>query len=306
VIGHTFGVPLAFPVAPMKAGIGLLPGDDERWAYEIKWDGYRTLAFVDDRRVRLQSSHLHDVTATYPELHDLPSGVHAGSAIVDGELVVLDGQGRPRFELIQRHSAQVLLVVFDVLQIDGHDTIELAYEDRRRLLDQLVEQGDNWMVSAHQVGDGQALLDATMDQDLEGVMAKRLGSLYVPGKRSPNWRKVKNRRRVDVVIGGFTAGDGNRSGTFGSLLVGRFDGDTLVFAGGVGTGFDQRRLTTLSARMRSLAVADCPFDPPPPAPYRKGATWISPELCATIEITEFTNDGIVRHASFIDLTECGS
>ncbi len=289
----------------MKAGIGVLPGDDDRWAYEIKWDGYRTLAFVDGGRVRLQSSHLHDVTATYPELGDLASGVHAGTAILDAELVVLDDQGRPRFELLQRHAGQAALVVFDVLQVDGHDTIELAYEDRRRLLDQLVEQGDNWFVSAHQVGDGQALLDATYEQDLEGVMAKRLGSTYIPGKRSPNWRKVKNRRRVDVVIGGFTTGDGNRTSSFGSLLVGRFDGDDIGL----------RRWRRHRVRPEAVEDADrrrcarwpsseCPFDPLPPAPYRKGATWIRPELRATIEITEFTNVGIVRHASFIQLTEC--
>jgi bifunctional non-homologous end joining protein LigD len=302
MIGHTGVMPLHFPVAPMKAALGALPTDDAGWAYEIKWDGYRTLAFLDDGRVRLQSSHLLDVTAKYPELSELGSGVHASSAILDGELVVLDDDGRPRFELIQIHKRQAVLVVFDVLNIDGHDTVDLPYEDRRRLLDQLVAPGDNWFVSSHQLGDGAALLDATYDQELEGVMAKRLGSTYVPGKRSPNWRKVKNRRRVDVTIGGFTRGEGNRTGTFGSLLVGRDDGGVLRFAGGVGTGFDQKRLESLTARLRALATPDCPFDPLPPAPYRKGATWVRPDLSATIEITEFTNDGLVRHASFIQLT----
>jgi bifunctional non-homologous end joining protein LigD len=296
-------VPLAFPIEPMKAALGTLPGDDEQWAYEIKWDGYRTLAFVDGGAIRLQSSHLLDVTAKYPELTRLPDGVHAQSAILDGELVVLDDEGRPRFELIQIHKRQAVFVVFDVLQIDGHDTIGLAYEDRRRLLDQLVEQGDNWMISANQIGDGAALLDATFEQELEGVMAKRLGSTYVPGKRSPNWRKVKNRRKVELEIGGFTRGDGNRTGTFGSLLVGRYDGDALRFAGGVGTGFNQRRLETLTRRMKQLAIKECPFDPPPPTSYRKGATWIRPELRALVEITEFTNDGLVRQASFLGLVD---
>jgi len=292
---------LTFPIAPMKAALGTLPGDDERWAYEIKWDGYRTLAFVDGGSVRLQSSHLYDVTAKYPELSRLPDGVHAESAILDGELVVLDDQGRPRFEMLQVHTRQAALVIFDVLQIEGHDTIGLPYEDRRQLLDQLVEPGDNWFVSAHQIGDGEALLDATYEQELEGVMAKRLGSPYVPGKRSQNWRKVKNRRRVEVSIGGFTRGEGNRSGSFGSLLVGRLEGDVLRFAGGVGTGFNQRRLESLTKRMRQLAIKDCPFDPPPPPAYRKGATWVRPELRALVEITEFTNDGLVRHASFVEL-----
>jgi bifunctional non-homologous end joining protein LigD len=302
-IGHDGPMPLSFPVSPMKAGIGALPPDDSNWAFELKWDGYRTLAFVDGDRVRLQSSNLHDVTASYPELGELAGSVHAGTAILDGELVVLDDEGQPRFELIQRHRRQAVLFVFDVLRIDAHDTIGLAYEHRRRLLAQLVEPGDNWAVPSHQVGDGAALLAATDARELEGVMAKRLGSLYVPGKRSPSWRKVKNRRRVEVVIGGFTPGEGARAGTFGALLVGRYDATSLVFAGGVGTGFDQHRLESLTSRLRDLAIADCPFDPPPPASYRRGTTWVAPVLRATIEITEFTNDGLARHASFIDLLE---
>lgn len=303
-IGHDGGMPLTFPVAPMKAGIGTLPHDDDGgWAYEIKWDGYRTLAFVDGGRVRLQSSRLHDVSTTYPELAGLADGVHAPAAILDSELVVLDPEGRPRFDLVQRHAGPAVLFVFDVLRIGDHDTIELPYEQRRRLLEQVVEPGDQWSVPGYRVGDGQALLDATEQQGLEGVMAKRLGSPYVPGKRSANWRKVKNRRRVEVVIGGFTTGEGTRSGAFGALLVGQLDGDRLVFAGGVGTGFDHKRLESLGARLRQLAVRDCPFDPPPPTAYRKGATWVQPDLRAIVEISEFTNDGLVRHSSFIDLAD---
>lgn len=294
---------LTFPVDPMRAQLGTLPVDDERWAFEVKWDGYRTLAFVDDGRVRLQSSRMHDVTATYPELADLASGVHATTAVLDGELVVLDDEGRPRFELIQRHPRPAVLNVFDVLRIDEHDTIGLPYEDRRRLLEQLVEPGTNWTVPRHRIGGGAELLDATGEQGLEGVMAKRLGSLYVPGKRTTDWRKVKHRRRVDVAIGGFTAGDGNRAHLFGALLVGRWDGDALRFAGGVGTGFDQRRLESLTKRLRSLTIDECPFDPPPPTAYRRRATWVEPVLTATVEITEFTNDGYVRQASFVDLAE---
>jgi bifunctional non-homologous end joining protein LigD len=227
--------------------------------------------------------------------------VHADLAVLDTELVVLDDSGLPRFELVQRHEGQAVLQVFDVLRIDDHDTIGLPYEDRRRLLDQLVEAGDNWLVPGHRVGGGSALLALTEQQQLEGVMAKRLGSPYVPGKRSPNWRKIKNRRRIDVVIGGFTTGDGNRASTFGSLLVGRYDGDRLAFAGGVGTGFDQATLESLKARLGDLATSDCPFDPPPPTAYRRNATWVEPKLTAAIEMTEFTNDGLVRHASFVQV-----
>lgn len=287
----------------MKAALGSLPHDDDRWAYEIKFDGYRTLAFVDGDALRLQSTNGLDVTTKYPEIGSLHEGVHAGVAVLDAEFVVLGDDGRPRFELVQRHERPGALYVFDVLRVDDHDTIGLPYEDRRRLLDQLVEPGDHWLVPAHRVGDGAALLEATDAQGLEGVMAKRLGSLYVPGKRSPNWRKIKNRRRVDVVIGGFTTGEGNRANTFGSLLVGRWDDDVLVFAGGVGTGFGHATLESLHGQLRDLQVGECPFDPAPPTAYRRNAHWVEPELTATIEMAEFTNDGLVRHASFIALAD---
>ena len=295
---------LSFPVVPMKATLGTMPASDDGWAYEIKWDGYRTLAFVDGDRVRLQSSNLLDVTHKYPELRGLPGAVAAERAILDGELVVLDDVGRPRFELIQRHERQAALFVFDVLSIDGHDTIGLPYEERRAIVTDLVERGENWMVPAHRIGDGQALLEATGAQELEGVMAKRLGTTYKPGTRTKDWRKVKHRRRAEVVIGGYTPGAGNRTGSFGALLVGRWldrPGGTLTFAGGVGSGFTHRRLDELWARFAGLRTDECPFDPRPPTSYRKGATWLRPELSAVVEITEFTNEGFVRQAAFIDL-----
>ena len=297
---------LSFPVSPMKAGIGTLPADDERWAYEIKWDGYRTIVFVDATqeggRVRVQSSSGLDVTTTYPELGGIAASVNATQAVLDGEIVVFDEHGRPSFEGVQRHTTQVVFQAFDVLSIDGHDVTGLAYEQRRALLTNVLEPGSNWTVPAHRIGGGAELLAATAAQGLEGVMAKRLGSTYTPGKRSPNWRKVKNRVPHEVVIGGYTTGSGNRSGTFGALLVGRRDDRAVLrFAGGVGTGFSQRRLDELSARLRALRTDDCPFTPEPPRIYSRDATWVRPELTARIEITEFTNEGYVRHASFIDL-----
>ncbi|MET0144253.1 MAG: non-homologous end-joining DNA ligase [Ilumatobacteraceae bacterium] len=294
---------LSFPVAPMKATLGALPTDDSGWAYEIKWDGYRTLAFVDGETVRLQSSNRIDVTAKYPELATLAAGVGARRAVLDGELVVLDDVGRPRFELIQRHEREAALYVFDVLSIDGNDTIGLPYEERRRLLGEILGAGSNWAVPAHRLGDGPALLAATVAQELEGVMAKRLGTPYKPGARSKDWRKVKNRQRAEVVVGGYTTGTGNRSSTFGSLLVGRRVGGALVFAGGVGSGFGQRLLEDLTARLRGLRTDHCPFDPPPPSAYRRGATWVEPKLRALVEMTELTNEGYVRQASFVELVE---
>ncbi|MGH9272885.1 MAG: hypothetical protein ACRDZ2_16620, partial [Ilumatobacteraceae bacterium] len=244
---------------------------------------------------------LYDVSHKYPELVPLAHAVAAERAVLDGELVVLDDQGRPRFELIQRHERQAALFVFDVLAIDEHEVIGLPYEERRRLLGELIGAGDNWAVPAHRVGGGAELLTATQAQELEGVMAKRLGTLYRPGTRTKEWRKVKNRRQAEVVIGGYTPGTGNRASSFGALLVGRWVDGVLAFAGGVGTGFNQRRLDELTSRLRDLRTDACPFDPPPPTAYRRGAVWVEPVLTATVEITEFTNEGYVRQASFIDL-----
>jgi len=297
-------MPLRFPVVPMKAAMGALPptSQDHEWAYEIKYDGYRTLAFISDGALRLQSSNSLDVTAKYPELSKLASAVNAQSAIIDGELVALDDAGRPNFAMMQQHTTEVAFYAFDVLQINGVDTVALPYEQRRELLADLLETGSNWMVTTHRIGDGAALLAATAEQGLEGVMAKRLGSPYVPGKRSPNWRKVKNRVQVEVVIGGFNKGTGNRSGTFGALLVGiRADDGSLAYAGGVGTGFSQARLEALLHELRQRVITECPFRETPPRAHTGEATWVRPELRALIEMAEFTNEGYVRHASFLKL-----
>ncbi len=280
-------------------------GDD--WAFEIKWDGYRTVAHVADGAVRLQSTAGHDVTARWPEFAGLPGSVNAAAAILDAELVVFDDDGRPRFELTQQSGIgsprEAVLQFFDVLQVDGVDVIDLPYEARRRLLEQLVEPGPNWIVPAHRVGGGAELVAVTADQGLEGVIAKRLGSTYRPGTRSKDWRKIKNRTRVELTIGGFTAGTGNRASTFGSLLVGQPTEAGLRFAGGVGTGFDQRTLESLTALMRAHTVDVCPFDPPPTGAARRGAIWLDPVLRATVEIAEFTNDGLVRHATYLHLAD---
>ncbi len=305
---------MKFPVAPMKAALGQLPADDDRWAYEIKWDGYRTIVFVDSaagaggdgarggaERVRVQSSSGLDVTRTYGELADIWRAVNATRAVLDGEIVVFGDDGRPSFEGLQRHETQVVFQAFDVLEIDGTDTTGLPYEQSRELLTQLLDPGANWTVPGHRIGGGAELLAATAAQGLEGIMAKRLGSAYVPGKRSPNWRKVKNRLSIDLTIGGFTAGSGSRSSTLGALLVGRRDGNSLRFAGGVGTGFTQQRLKELVGLLTPLVSEECPFDPVPPREYSRHANWVQPQLTVRLEIAELTNDGYVRHASFVDL-----
>ena len=295
---------LSFPVDPMKATLGALPTSDEGWAYEIKWDGHRTLAHVATDGTRLQTTSGHDSTERWPEVASIGSSVSASSAILDGEMLVIGEDGRPSFDLVQRRDPArhpAMFHAFDVLSIDGTDTIGLPYVDRRTLLAQVLDPADHWAIPAHHIGGGAELLAATVDQRLEGLIAKRLDSTYRPGSRSKDWLKIKNRIRTEVVIGGYTVGTGARSSTFGALLVGVLRDDRLRFAGGVGTGFTQGMLEQLLLRLGPLTTDTCPFDPAPPASIARTATWIRPELVAVVEIAEFTNDGHVRHASFVEL-----
>ena len=295
---------LSFPVAPMKATLGSLPSSDDGWAYEIKWDGHRTVVHVNPDSTRLQTTAGHESTERWPEVAAIGGAVNASSAILDGEMLVIGEDGRPRFDLVQRRDPArhpAMFHAFDVLSIDGTDAIGLPYLDRRTLLTQVLEPGDHWAIPAHHLGGGAELLTATAEQQLEGLIAKRTDSLYRPGTRSKDWLKIKNRQRVEVTIGGFTSGTGARSTTFGSLLAGLPDDGRLRFVGGVGTGFDQVTLERLVGLLRSLATEKCPFDPAPPAAVCRTATWVRPELTAIVEIAEFTNDGHLRHASFVDL-----
>jgi bifunctional non-homologous end joining protein LigD len=290
-------------IVPMKAITGPLPTDEASWAYEIKWDGYRAIAHVGPKGTIYQSSNLLDLTPRWPELADLGADVHASAAVLDGEVVALAPDGAPRFELLQRGEVPVTYVVFDVLSIDGRQTMRLPYEDRRRLLLELVTPGAHWIVPAHHLGGGAALLQAARDRGLEGIVAKRLGSTYQPGKRSPAWRKVKVRREQELVIGGWTPGTGTREDTFGSVLLGYYERPSLRYAGGVGTGFDRKLLESLMAEFRRLATDTCPFDPPPPPPVRRTARWVRPELVCEVAFAEWTFDGIVRQASFLGLRD---
>ncbi len=297
---------LSFPIKPMKAKLGVIPSDDEQWAYEIKWDGYRTIAFVgtdSTAPVRLQSTSGLDMTGRWPEIGAIADSVNASSVVLDGEMCALDDEGKPRFELIHRSDRPAVFHLFDVLEIDGNDLTALPYEHRRALLDGVVEVGPNWIVPANRIGGGAELLAATAVAGLEGVMAKRLGSIYRPGRRSDDWRKIKNRQRIEVTIGGFTAGTGNRASTFGALLVGLPTNGGLAFAGGVGTGFSQTTLDTLTEHLHELVVTNSPFSTPVPASHQRGASWVLPELRAVLDIAELTNDGYVRHASFIRLVD---
>jgi bifunctional non-homologous end joining protein LigD len=288
----------------MRATPAERPPTGPEWAFELKWDGYRTIAFVDvlEREVRLQSSNQIDVTARWPELGTIWHSVNARSAILDGEAVVLDENNIPRFELLQRGAGPVTYVVFDLLELDGMDATGLPYDQRRRLLREAVEDGENWFVPDYHL-DGLALLEASQARGLEGVVAKRLDSPYSVGKRSNAWRKIKNRAGQEVVIGGWTTGNGGRATTFGALLVGVYEHGRLRYSGGVGTGFDGAMLDRLTSELAARQIDACPFDPIPPREVTRQAHWVRPELVAQIAFTEWTIEGILRHAAFVGLRD---
>lgn len=304
-------------LAPMKAVPGELPAG-KGWSYEVKWDGMRALAFLDHGHLRVQSANERDVTPSWPELAELPTAVPAVATVLDGELVATDDHGRPSFGRLQQRmhvvdpgeallrAVPISYVVFDVLHLDGHDLTGLALNDRRRLLDQVLEPTPWWRPSpVHE--DGAALLSAATEQGLEGLVAKRIDSRYEPGVRARTWRKVKVRRHQEVVVGGWIAGEGNRSGRIGALLVGFHEGAAgtggpLRFAGRVGTGFTDAVLTRLSELARPLTTPACPFDPPPPrSDLRRRPTWLKPELVIEVAYGEWTEDDRLRHPSYLGL-----
>jgi bifunctional non-homologous end joining protein LigD len=310
--------PFPESVVPMLAKLAPLPASDEGWAVEVKWDGVRAIAYCRPGRIQLQSRNLRDVTAQYPEVRRLSRQLGARDAVLDGELVAFDPEGRPSFERLQQRIHQteesivrrrmkshpVTYVIFDLLYIDGRDLTGEPYRRRRELLEELALAGQSWQTPGYSSGRAAELLEASREQQLEGIVMKRLDSRYTPGKRGGSWLKIKNTGRQELIIGGWLPGEGRRKNRLGALLLGWFDPDdggrTLHYAGKVGTGFSERDLDDLLERLRPLAIDTNPFA------ARKGprnANWVEPRLVAEIEMRELTKEGMVRHGSFKGLRE---
>jgi bifunctional non-homologous end joining protein LigD len=311
-------------VVPMLARLSRLPRDDGKWAVEVKWDGIRAIAYCKPGRVELQTRNLNDVTVQYPEVRRISRALGAHEAVLDGELVAFDEDGRPSFERLQQriHNTDenvvrrrmkthpVVYVVFDLLYLDGEDLTGEPYARRRELLEGLGLNGEHWQTPAHSLGHAEELLAASKEQGLEGVMLKRVDSTYAPGKRTGAWLKVKNVSRQELVIGGWTPGEGRRKEHLGALLVGYFEDDcgspgaskrSLRYAGKVGTGFTAAELTALAARLAPLERKTSPFGAGPKPP--KGSTFVEPRLVAEVEFRELTNEGMLRHPAYKGLRE---
>ena len=309
--------PLPASLAPMLAAPGSPPaGRLADWAVEMKWDGVRALAFIEDGMLRLVSRTGKDISRTYPELA-VPSPA-PGQVLLDGEIVAFT-DGAPDFEALQPRmhvsSADAALrlsslipvtyLAFDVLQLEGVPLLARPYSARRETLKTMMVNGPGFLIPPDFPGpDLDAVREASVATGLEGVVVKRLDSVYEPGSRSGNWLKVKNLLQQEVVVAGWKPGQGNRAGLIGSLLVGVHSGSgALLYAGHVGTGFSDSVLRMLTGLLSPLRRAGSPFDGPVPAEYAGPAVWVEPRLVIEVTFNRWTRAGRMRAPAYRGLRD---
>ncbi len=286
------------------------PFSRDGWLFELKYDGIRAMVSVAGDLVRITGRRGGDETARYPEAQAIRAGIHAGQAIVDGELVVLDADGRPSFERMQqrigvsrepdvrRAAAEhlVTFVAFDLLELEGRDLLSTELRIRKKTLRETVVDSPYILFAEHVERDGTSLFDVARESGIEGIVGKRADSLYRPGVRSPDWVKIKSWLSQSCVIVGYTAGRGRRTNQIGALILAVLDGNRLVHCGQVGTGFDDKTLRDLRERLRPLEVRTCPLDITPKT--SEPATWVKPELVCEVRFAGWTRDGILRHPAY--------
>lgn len=301
-------------IEPMKATSSDDAPTGDNWVYELKWDGMRIIASIDDDQLKLQSRNLLDVTHSFPELSGLTAAAPGlSSFVLDGEVVAFDGDGRPSFNQLQHRmhvadptdasrrakTSPVSLVIFDLLHVDGNDLYPLAFSERRRLLEQLVENGPTWRLTDVHDGDPDVLLDIVTEQGLEGLIAKQLTSTYTEGKRSSAWRKIKPRRRQELVVGGWVSGEGRRGGTIGAFMVGYYDETGFRYAGRVGSGLNERELKRWPPLLSEHARATSPFVDEIPHVVGRTRHWVDPEYVIEVAFAHWNTNGQLRHPSYL-------
>jgi bifunctional non-homologous end joining protein LigD len=310
--------PMPPALEPMLATGGGEPFDDPNWTFEVKWDGVRTLSYIDATTIhgstRLISRRGRDVTGVYPELDDMHKFLCGDNGLVDGEIVSLVG-GRPSFEAMQnrfttnRPSAQLLkqhpvqFIAFDLLWLDGESLVDRPLEERLALLERWLVPSKRIVLSVRIPEHGKALYEQAKVRDLEGLVAKKLGSTYKPGRRSKDWLKIKIRKEQDCVIVGWQPGEGARS-SLGSVLVAVMRDGKLSYAGRVGTGFTEKTIQLLLERLKPLET-EKPTVTLPEGENLGGRPvhWVRPELVCDVEYAEFTSYGIMRAPAFKGLRE---
>ncbi|MCE5287077.1 MAG: non-homologous end-joining DNA ligase [Pelosinus sp.] len=304
-------------ILPMLAKLGSLPQNAADYAYEIKWDGLRAILYYENGQIEIRSRSNKIITTQYPELFSLRNALNVKNIVLDGEIVCLSANGHPSFSELQHrmgltcakkisdlmHSYPVTYIIFDVLYLNNKLLTNRPYLKRREILDKLNLSGDNFQTPAYTYGNGDDMLKATRNLGLEGIMAKRLDSLYLPGKRSNDWLKIKNKLRQEFVIGGWLPGQNARTGSIGSLLIGYYalpqqksavKAPDFLYAGKVGTGFTTKTLKDLKTLLSALHRDTTPFSNKTP----KGAIFVKPTLVGEFEFTEWTPNNTLRHPSF--------
>jgi bifunctional non-homologous end joining protein LigD len=290
-------------VKPMLATAVTKAFDHPDWLFEIKWDGFRAIAEVDQTKVRLYSRKHLSFEDRFPAIvNSLKTLGH--EAVLDGEVVVLDETGRPQFQLLQNFQkagkGTLVYQVFDLLYLNGHDLQNLPLRRRKELLVSILDELRNVRLSEHIPTQGVAFFKAVSEKGLEGIVAKDAGSRYRQGIRSRSWLKIKTDLRQDAVIAGFTAPKGSRKG-FGALLLGVFAGEELLYIGHVGSGFTETTLTDLRAKLEPLIQKACPFKQPPQT--NAPAQWVRPNLVSEISFAGWSEDGHMRHPVYVGLRE---
>ena len=298
-------------VEPMLATLTDRPFSDPNWLFEIKWDGVRVLAWLSDEGLTLRSRNNIDITKRYPELASLSKQFGAREAILDGEIVALDDHGHSNFERLQQRmhvqspsatlvsQVPVIYFIFDVLYCDGHDLRQAPLLQRKQLLQSLLHDSEPFRYADHQLQQGKELYELAKEHGLEGIVAKRADSVYV-SERSMNWLKIKITSTVDAVVGGWSAPRTNAL-SFGSLLLGLYDGKKLRFIGHVGSGFDTAKQKEIGHKLKDLAAPKSPFDSVPKT--NEKPTWVTPELVARVKFSGWTNEHALRHPVFVGLRE---
>ncbi|MFL6014316.1 MAG: DNA ligase D [Gaiellaceae bacterium] len=291
---------------PMLATLERDVPSGEQWTFEVKWDGYRALAYIRGSEVQLLSRKDNDLTERFASVaKEVAKAVKTPHAVIDGEVCALDERGRASFSAMQQGGTALVYYVFDVLEVEGVPLVDLTLRERRERLGKLLDRRNRCVRLSEAFDDGDALYEAAKQQELEGIMAKRLDSRYAEGRRTRDWLKVKTHGRQEFIIAGYTHGGGRRASTFGSLILAVREGDELRYVGNVGTGFNDAEIRRLLSKLKPLRRETSPFRPIPKLPrVRKDEiVWVEPQLVAEVEFAEFTHDGRLRAPSYQGLRD---
>jgi bifunctional non-homologous end joining protein LigD len=294
--------------APMLATLTEEVPRGEGWSFEIKWDGYRIISTLAGGDAELRTRKDQDYTQRFENVaRALRNALKTPDCVVDGEVCALDEDGRPSFSAMQQAGpgTPIVYYVFDLLEVDGEPLIDLPLSERREQLEQLLDRRNQTVRLSEAFDDGNALLEAAKQQRLEGIMAKRPDSKYLPGRRTRDWLKIKARGRQEFVVVGYTRGKGRRERTLGSLILGVYQGGELVYVGNCGTGFTEQEIDRLLAKLRSLERETPPFRVVPKMPRvrKSDVIWVEPKLVCEVEFVEWTHDGHLRAPAYKGLRE---